>query len=407
MQASTVSSIRSRPWQSGAANPPSPSASTTSADLPEPRTNLADLPDDIVHQLMAWLMRTEGTEKSVAQLAGVSKRLFDAAKEFHDSASRSAIRSTWDHHRAIEWTRAHLVSVRFAHLGSLEVTSEGALKNMLESFSSLAETLPYNLLIAEDRTKKALTGDWLEGFRNYTGRYLSIRSSAQPWEGATMVEIARALPTRTCMGLEIHGVQASLPDATKLMEQVASTGRMTGFSLLSEKDSVIALNGLEKLVGVLCDPGRIQWLRLNTLDDASPLLADLARRCGDLHAVRLVTIVCDKGVDDEALLALRDALLDRQQRGKSRISFAIHCKEWLANQYAGSPLASDAERATMEDAGLYFGRIWTPFDKAMFKKLHASVAEGPVVEWRRRPVEEKHSEALVVCRKNREKCVVS
>lgn len=406
MQASTVSSIPSLPRQTVLANPSSPSVSTTTLGSPQPRASWADLPDDVVHQLMAWLMRDEGTETSVARLAAASKSLRESGQSFRTGATRSAIRSAWDHARSVEWTRAHLGSVRFDHLGVLGVTTNPALKSMLESFSRWPEGLPFNLLIEEDTTKKALTGDWLQDFQNYTGRYLSFRSSTLPWEGDTIVKITRALPTRTCTGLEIHGVQASLSDATKLMEQVASTGRMTGFSLLSDKATVIDLNGLEKLVDVLCDPGRVQWLRLNTLDDASPLLAELARRCDDLHAVRLVTIVCDKGVNDEALAALKDALLDRQQCGKSRISFAIHCKEWLANQYAGSRLASDAERAAMEGAGLYFGRIWAPFDKAMLAKLDKSVGEGPAAEWRR-PAEEKHSQALVVRRKSREKCIVS
>lgn len=400
MQARTVSSIRSLPQQTVLA------ASTITAGSQQPSVALADLPEDVVHQLMAWLMLDEGTEKSVARLAAASKRLCESGQSFRSGATRSAIRSAWDHSHAVEWTRAHLGSVRFDHLGFLGVSSNAALKSLLVSFACWTDRLPFNLLIEEETTKQALTGDWLQHFRNYTGRYLSFRTSALPWEGDTIVKIARALPTRTFTGLEIHGVQASLPAAAKLMEQVASTGRMTGFSLLSDKTTAIDLNGLEQLVDVLCDPGRVQWLRLNALDDASPLLAELARRCDDLHAVRLVTIVCHKGVNDEALVALKEALLDRQQRGKSRISFAIHCKEWLANQYAGSLLASGTERAAMEDAGLYFGRIRTPFDKAMFAKLDKSVGEGPAAEWRR-PAEEKHSEALVVLRKSREMCVVS
>ncbi len=392
MRARTVSSIRSLTQQTVL-------APTTTVDSPQPSVTLADLPEDVVHQLMTWLMLDEGTEKSVARLAAASKSLCESGQSFRSGATRSAIRSAWDHSHAVEWTRAHLGSVRFDHLGFLGVSSNAALKSMLVSFACWADRLPFNLLIEEDTTKQALTGDWLQHFRSYTGRYLSFRTRALPWEGDTVVKIARALPTRTCTGLEICGVQDSLPAAAKLMEQVTSTGRMTGFSLLSDK-TVINLNGLEKLVDVLCDPGRVQWLRMNALDDPSPLLAELARRCDDLHAVRLVTIVCQKGVSDEVLLALKDALLDRQQRGKSRISFAIHCKEWLANQYAGSLLVSDTERAAMEDAGLYFGRIWTPFDKAMFAKLDKSVGEGPAAEWRR-PAEEKHSEALVVLRKSR------
>jgi len=408
MHACTRSPVSALPGANDPAGPQSLSAVANPGINLQPRAVWADLPEDIIHQLMAWLMRTEGTEDSVNRLAIASKNVGASAQAFRNSASYAEIRSAWDDTRMVEWTRAHLGSLQSDHCGTLHAATAGSLRNMLLSLSGWDYGLPLSLLINESSTRDALTGDWLQGFRDYSGRYLSIRANARPWESGKLVEIAHALPRETCIALQIEGAQAGLSEAARLIGEVASTRQMTGFSLLSEGTSVINLAGLDELLRVLCVPGRIQWLRFNALDDASPLLAALAVRCSELHALRLVTIECDRLTDEASLVALRDALLERQRRGKSRVSFGIHCADRQGSRHACSRLlSSESEESALERAGLFFGQIRAGADPSMAARLYASVGEGPPAEWRRSPATGQGRDDAMPPDENPAKCIIS
>ncbi len=385
--------------------PAPPSASANASPGLQPRATWDDLPEEVVHQLMAWLMQKDGAEDDIDRLAAASTGLQRSAEAFRDSAFYRGFRADREHRRSVGWTQEHLGMLGSDEASCLTVTDERSLAAMLTALPVWQAELATGLLIREEYARRGLTANWSQHFRDYRGPSLAVRIPLKPWESERVVEMARALPLNTCLDLRIDTVHANLPDAVKLMEKVASDGRMTGFSLLSGDASGINLAGLDKLMDVLCDPGRVQMLRFNSLDDASPLLLALAGRCSQLHALRLVTLVCEK-VDDAALAALQEALLERQQQRKSRITVAIQCNAWLAQGNAGALASTETGRVELERAGLFSGRVSVPFDKALWSRLLASVAEGPPAEWRR-PPEARSSEALPVARKKRTGCVIS
>lgn len=352
-----------------------------SAPLMQSRTAWTDLPDDVVQQVMSWLMVREGSEAGVSALASASKALHASARMFRQGAGYAHVRASWNHARAGAWAVKYLDALRRGEFLCIGPSFHASLQRALSFMTEQNEILPAYLMLVEEGAKEWLAGESRQQFQNYRGSSLWVHSDASPWAVGKTADIADVLPRKVVMAVLIGGTQAGLAGAAALIRGVVSSGRMSGFTVVSEEGATIRLDGLAQVIDMLCAPGRVSFIRFNKLDAPDPLLAALAERCNELHSVRLISMVCEAVPDDKVLAALGDALVRRQESRKSRVTVAVHCQAGPAPGRTGGEWLSADSRAALERAGVFLLQKFGSSEREMHAKLIASVASGPPVTW--------------------------
>ncbi len=342
------------------------------------RDLIASMPDELVHQIMAWLAQTDPSEATLDTLAATSNTLAAIAQDFRKSAAYLAQKY---HQNAVAVSVEYINRFprRLAALSSADAD---------ELRAKLAPRVDGSVLRAQirvmDDAGAALVYECLPDFRNYSGRALSVTTSARPNECAAILGIAGALPAEACLELIFRDVEGRSAEVAGLIRQVASLGRMSGLIFLHGPDLVSDATALATALDVACDPGRVNHIRFNQLEDPGPTLKALASRCRDFHAVRLVVLRSDTGPEKDDLDALAAALQQRQTDGKSRITVVFHNDHWVDSDYADTPVAAPEQRAELEKLGLFFGPVWGGQERigAFADQLAESVREGPMARWR-------------------------
>ena len=344
----------------------------------------ASVPQDIVNQIMHWMVRSEGATRSIESLGCVSRGWNKALTAFYSSNVYAEVRSLLMHHRAIAWTRYHLDGFGDRPLPYVPEDVEH-LRRLLNKSSQPQQVPRHRSICIADNHKSAFTGDWLQAFRDYQGESVMLKVYPTPWAVNALIEAERVLPPDVALGVEF--VDSSLGDAecAEALKALCATGRMISLNFshgadISEQPSVWST-----LVKTMCGAAHMAHVQVLLLADPGQTLRTLAENCDQLRHLKLLAIHCNSMPDYQDVEALALALCKRHEAGRSRVTVALSLPPMFNTDLKDKPLFYAEARQQVEDSGLYFGVVgvdggnWLPSD--FFHKVRASIGNGPIDQW--------------------------
>lgn len=338
----------------------------------------ADLPPEIVCEVNAWLA-LEGRSDDMYALACTSKKNYDIHAQFLQSPVYRDILSAAKHKRSCDLAASAVRYYANPPFGRLPHDAT-ELSNLLVELASAPEDDAGALYLSKDRHEDITEGDWLAGFRNYTGASLTLGIVPNPWERGKGGEIAAALPPETFLRLRLYK-EGSLMETAQLVERIAASGRMTGFEFWGAANLVRDAKALGIVMDALCKYP-VNEIRFEGVRSTALLMKELVSRCADLQWVRLIAIDCYTPPDAADINALSKALQERQRQGLSRVTVAINDARIPHCGVGSIFFPKYKDRAVLESAGIYCR--WMPatyFHYDFPNKLQFSVRQGPRGRW--------------------------
>ena len=333
-----------------------PSAPATPGISQQPSHRWKDLPVDVVEPVMYWSMLQSGSSLSATSFALTSKHLAQAGQSFRSSSWHQEARSLMMHERTVNWT---CTFVKFVGYLKLRLTPRdlGELNLALKIMARSDEGMLHALNIEHQQHAEPGT-DYLDGFRKFRGKALSLLTGVLERTRDQIVEISRALPANVCLYVELSDqvFRLRMKDlgVASLVRLVAMSGRPTAFNLKRSEDLSIRPDELGALLDVACGPGMVSFLHFGRMEDPDAMLDALRDRCHRFRDLKLVIFDCERVPTRDSLLALVAAMEKRNSAARSRLIVVIDCIEVRAGSTNAASLFSAGELAAYEHAGLYF-----------------------------------------------------
>jgi hypothetical protein len=336
----------------------------------------SEVPADILVQVMEWSLRTEKSIKPASSLAYVSKNFHAIFKHF---LSGDLVESHFGqlHKDVTAWLRWQLGSLGYRP-NSVCPKSREELKEVLRpapSYYNPAVRATYVWI--DNRTRDAFVSDWLNEFKQYEGKMLSIGSFGEVWPNDRMLDIEKSLPTEIFLKVYL-GIRESFNDKDRLAEFIARLcehKRPLAFEFDSYGADLPGELMSNVLLDTMCGQGFVTSVSVNFSDKSNALyfITNLAKRFDQIRHTQFIRISCHGlGIDDEALQCVQSAMKARQLTNGTCVNVAIE----------GVSIASAEKRKQLEQIGLYFGTVENSMENHDFvQRIAESMGTGPIDFW--------------------------
>lgn len=357
----------------------------------------ADVPIDILTQLMAWTCHIENSAAGVHALGCVSRRFDVAMKEFQrsDLYLEKSLSGAM-HRQATAWVRSYLAPVGRRTDGEFP-NSRASLQAALVKAANAVPAKSCGPLWIDASLKDAYVEDWLCEFEAYGGQTLALAAFGQGWAWDRISQIERALPDTVALNVHINDFEKGIDDVRlgELVSGLCSGGRALAFEFSGLDFSACPLTR-KALLDALCGAGFVMCVAIQQMSarSAEALLQDLTDRFDKLVHVQFIGISrSDKRMSHACIHSLQSAMEKRRDAKGSRVNVAIGFSEWTDPSVWGKPLASDETRRQLEDLGLYFGKAGgSATHSDIVDRISESTGKGRIDRWHKRvrpqPVEE-------------------
>lgn len=321
----------------------------------------ADVPFDILIQLMAWTSHIENSLVSTRSLGCVSKHFDAAIKAFQDIDL---------HRKTTTWVRSYLASP----LNPNALTPLAELPDSRESLKAALVTAAKALSVPvrscsplwfEQMLEVPGHENWISECQAYGGQTLGIATFGGNGVGDLILQVERALPAGVSLNIHINQLSIALTkidDAwlANFISSLCAAGRRTAFDFFNIEFADYPLARMA-LLDTLCDQGFVMSVSFAYMGARSVdcLLQDLADRFAQVSHVQFIGIAWPNQsacLSYAGLEGLQLAMERRRNAKSSRVNVAIDFKLWHHPNVEGKPLASEEKRRQMEGVGLYFGR---------------------------------------------------
>lgn len=356
---------------------------TATASVSQPSFDRwAELPVDVVGQVMYWTMLGNGSLTGAMPFSQTSKFFAQAGQTFRDGPWYQDAQSVLMHQRVVTWTGNYL-----ACLGCLPSIHSPAtpaeLDTTLELMSESSQGI-YNLLSIERLQKLAPDNDFSDAFRNFHGTSLSLMTGKRAETREKIVDIARVLPPEVSVLVKLTPQEpgpSADADAAGLVGRVAASGRPTAFDFQRYSDLSVLPDALGAVLDVACGRGMVSFFRFGRIDDPDAMLSTLSDRCHQFRHLRLVMFTCENPPSREKLDALSATLRKREAAGLSRLTIVIGCDKLEDQDWEATPVFTIDERARFERAGLYLECVESGIGNPLGeRRVLASVRGGAIDE---------------------------
>ncbi len=298
--------------------------------------HFTELPDDVLSEVMYWLMQSTGSVDGIGPLAASSKRFLQAAQGFLSSASYLNAQAENLHRFTTKVTREFLKIAGFG----LELIEPEDTDELNEHLRSVNENKKQKICYEEELVithELATAPDFekMDEFRRYKAPLLLLGRCASDKVDEMIVKIAFNLPP--AVFLHVGSYFADQQELEKygfsgLVKRVVESGRATGFSFEGNQLSKPPAE-IEAVLDLACGKGVISFLDFEALEDPSPMLHALCERADRFRHLKLVKCSNVRSLDQEKIEALAAALQKRAAAGLSRLNVVIGCAE--VDRYEG------------------------------------------------------------------------
>ena len=356
--------------------------------------NFADLPEELVVEIMRWCMRSDESESSARSLGSTCSRFSQLLEKHLAGDWYRQFRSEAMHRRASEFVKSFVSEVWGRNSRNPAALPEGQLK------PSDLENLPSKLHWADKggalRTYLPLGNldlsgdDWLQAFREYEGTSLPLDCEAiNPETNALVEQVEKALPPRVCLHLKMtsYGDQERERDFSNFIANICSRGRMLALEVYYYDLLLPATK--TALLSALCGKSFTPVVYLE-FSNSQKVLNELKDHCHNFRHVKLLILDISarhgNTIHIPALTEFMDALGERKRNGHSSMSVVL-VNKYSMEELGFTEATFDENPVISEDLRVFYGlRDQLLRREGWMQKVSATVGEGAIDTWDPTPV---------------------
>lgn len=372
------------------------SASDSFCDLdsrPSLRNRLAELPPELLFEIMKWSSLSEEGEESVTSLGCTSTQFNAALKQFGVNPwFKNNTYSGKLHRHTTDWVRWRLKTL--SHRTQLvSADSFRQLQHVLTYAASstrdmLGETC-LRCLSVDKQIQAVIGGEGIDLFRSYEGHTLTLVTADDVCSLDLILQIEKALRPGVALHICCSDFGNMVMDTTlvQFVKDVCVGGRPISleFDLRFLKPGFAVSEQIpllrHALRDALCGQGVIMKLMIAFPEKTSSedFLRDLTTHCDELRHVQLIHIVSSEDLSADVINDFATALEKRSENDRSRVDVVIEIVTGNDVEFTDQDLASAQQRSRLENIGLYFGILdGSDFQKDFVLKVAGSVGQGTI-----------------------------
>ncbi len=351
--------------------------------------NFADLPEELVVEIMRWCMRSDESESSARSFGSTCSRFSHLLGAHLAGDWYKQFRSEAMHQRANEFVKSFVSEVWGRYKHNPAALPQGQLKpSDLENLASKLHWLdkdgPLRTYLSLEKLNRS-GKNWLQAFREYEGTSLPLECGAIKPEMVALVEqLERALPPHVCLHLKMagYGDQEWERDFPNFIANICSRGRMLALEIYCYDLLLPATK--TALLSALCGKSFAPVVYLE-FSNSQRVLNELKDHCNDFRHVKLLILDISarhgNTIDIPALTEFMQALAERKRNGHSSISVVLINK--YSKEVLGFPQDTfDENPVISEDLRIFFGVGDQLLRReGWMQKVSATVGEGAIDTW--------------------------